>query len=436
MADKGRWVTVPANMAPGNGGFDLGALFRNNDYRAGFGPWSKDSPALRWQNPDGSLQLLGPGNARPTSMRAPAWQAPPQPGNHKSDFAGAREANLQRINRDPQFADPVESAPSGPVTRASTTPAPAAPAPGDASLSHASGVVQSIAGSFPSTPAMPPMETAQVGVDGSGLSSPAPVGSTAGEATGAVRSAQDLELARRSAFLNGSDSMAGLKAMRGVLSDEVKARGGSLEEGGPIPSIKFLEAQLAKLQPKTAAAESGRSGLGQAAPPRQATHAFLGGAGDEGPATGTPAVEGGGLNPSQIAQVGHGAQTPDLAPSGAARAGVNAYLQSDVFKSKIRGSDTPLNEIARWQLTPGVITAPRTDPGREARLAAFAAQKESAPQTEAEALLAVGASNPYGTRNGQFKPGNTLNLGFVDPSQLPPLNSSGHYSGVNPGNYF
>jgi hypothetical protein len=29
-----------------------------------------------------------------------------------------------------------------------------------------------------------------------------------------------------------------------------------------------------------------------------------------------------------------------------------------------------------------------------------------------------------------------LNLGHLDPEQLPPLNSSGYYSGYNPGNFF
>jgi hypothetical protein len=60
------------------------------------------------------------------------------------------------------------------------------------------------------------------------------------------RYAPDLEGRRRAAFLGASDSMAGLKAVRGVLGDELRNLGGDPAAGGPIPSIRFLEGEIAK----------------------------------------------------------------------------------------------------------------------------------------------------------------------------------------------
>jgi hypothetical protein len=142
----------------------------------------------------------------------------------------------------------------------------------------------------------------------------------------------------------------------------------------------------------------------------------------------------------RAARIGFNPATPELAPSGGLpQAAIGNWLQSDHFKSRLRASDTPLDQVAAWQLTPQPVATPKTDPGREARLAAFAATGDAPPTTEGEAVLAAGAGNAYGTRAGQFVPGATMNLGFLDPSELPPLNSQGFYSGVklgaNPGNY-
>jgi hypothetical protein len=120
---------------------------------------------------------------------------------------------------------------------------------------------------------------------------------------------------------------------------------------------------------------------------------------------------------------------------------MNDYLQSDTFKGRVRAMAEPIKDVAKWQLNGLSTPAPRTDPGRDGMLAAFAAQGEAAPTTAGEAVLAAGASNAFGTRGGQFKPGNTVNLGQLDPRQLPPLgrgnerrsNNYGAYN--NPGNW-
>jgi hypothetical protein len=265
---------------------------------------------------------------------------------------------------------------------------------------------------------------------------------------GVVMGDAELNQRRRSAFLDASDSMSGLKAVRGLLGEQAQARGADISGGGAIPSVRFLEGQLAK-HPAQAAAKpmqdlsaADQKAWGQMAFEGQPITSVLQGASGavaKVPSTGTPALEGGGLSPSQIAGQSFAAATPELAPqavipSGAPRAAVNAYMQT-ALKGKLQNAQQPLDQIAQWQVTPQPITAPRTDPGREAKLAAFAAQRETPPTTEGEALLAAGASNPFGTRGGLFKPGNTVNLGFADPSKLPPLNSTGHYSGANPGNY-
>ena len=326
---------------------------------------------------------------------------------------------------------------------------PAAPPAGAASLNHASAVISGLQDRFGPQPlvaensSFSAQETPQLQQTAANLTA-----TPAARQGGVVMGDAELNQRRRSAFLDASDSMSGLKAVRGLLGEQAQARGADLAGGGSIPSIKFLEAQLAKNPAKTQATKT--ADLSQADQAVWGKMAFdnqpigqviqgAGGAVNEAPATGTPALEGGGLSPSQIAGQSFAAATPELAPqaaipSGAPRAAVNAYMQT-ALKGKLQAGQQPLDQIAQWQLTPQPITAPRTDPGREAKLAAFAAQRETPPTTEGEALLAAGASNPFGTRGGLFKPGNTVNLGFADPSKLPPLNSTGHYSGANPGNY-
>lgn len=322
-------------------------------------------------------------------------------------------------------------------------PAPAA-APGAASLSNASAVISGLQQGFGTTPAVaedasfsvsdaPQLQTTAANLSAGG-------GGAASRA--GVMSDDELNQRRRRAFLDGKDSMSGLAAVRGLLGEQAQARGADISGGGAIPAVRFLEAQLAKhpAKNKTVAVkdlpEADQKVWGQMAFKDQPITQVLQGAGGavaEAPATGTPALEGGGLSPGQIARVGFDAPEP-VVPSGAPRAAVNGYMQT-ALKGRLQASQQPLDEIAQWQLTPQPIQAPRTDPGREARLAAFAARRETPPTTESEAVLAAGAGNPFGTRGGQFKPGNTVNLGFFDAKALPPLNSTGHYSGANPGNY-
>lgn len=324
----------------------------------------------------------------------------------------------RRVQVDGQWVE----APDAPVL-----PAPAAAPPGEARLNQASGVLASLSGQ-----AIPPvaasLENAPVSVDQSGLTAFNGGESTA-KASGNWRSPEDLESARRRAFLDGSDSMAGLKAARQVLSDEVTARGGDVSGGGSVPSMKFLEAQLAKLGPAPGIqyGKDGRWEVPNNAAGEAATRQAMAFAAPETMAKAAPAA---------IAEQAFDPQAPQLAPSGnLPQAAVNAWMQTGL-REKLQATQLPFDQVAQWQVTPQPIPALRQDPGREQMLAAFAAKGEQAPTTEGEALLAVGAGNVFGSRSGQFKPGNTVNLGFVNPESLPPLNSSGHYSGYNPGNYF
>ena len=322
-------------------------------------------------------------------------------------------------------------------------PPAAQPPAGAANLNNASAVVSGLQDRFGTQPLVAENPSFSVGETPQLQQTAANLTATpAARHGGVVMGDDELNARRRSAFLNSSDSISGLKAVRGLLSEQAAARGADLAGGGSIPSIKFLEAQLAKHPAKNSTVavkdlpESEQQVWSQMAFEGQPITQVIQGAGgvvNDAPATGTPALEGGGLSPSQIAKVGFEAQE-QVVPSGAPRAAVNGFMQT-ALKGKLQATQQPLDQIAQWQLTPQPITAPRVDPGREAMLAAFAARGEKPPTTEGEAVLAAGASNPFGTRGGQFKPGNTVNLGFADPSQLPPLNSTGHYSGVNPGNY-
>jgi len=318
-------------------------------------------------------------------------------------------------------------APDAPVLPAPQTPA-AAP-PGEARLKAASAVLAGLSGKpFPAS-AAPPQQNAPVSVDQSGLTAFGG-GESAAKASPSWRSPEDLETARRRAFLDGSDSMAGLKAARQVLSDEVKARGGDVSGGGSIPSMKFLEGQLAKLGPAPGikTGEGGAWEVPDTAEGEAATLRAMAFNGQEGTAKSTP---------NQIAENAFDPATPQLAPSGnLPQAAVNAWMQTGL-REKLQASQLPFDQVAQWQVMPQPLPALRQEPGREQMLAAFAAKGEQAPTTEGEALLAVGAGNAFGGRGGQFKPGNTVNLGFLNPESLPPLNSSGHYSSyTNPGNLF
>lgn len=248
---------------------------------------------------------------------------------------------------------------------------------------------------------------------------------------GGWRSDDELEAARRAAFLGGSDSMAGLKAMRGLLSDEARNRGIDLKDGGPIPSIRFLEQKLAGARRAPDTANVLRDNAQFPERPEFA---------------GVPSVD----TDANRSAIGDALTAQPLSDrpvdSRLAASAVNAYLQSDQFKQKVRASQQPAWWPASWQSAPVAITAPRQEPGREAMLAAFGALGEQPLTTPGEAVLAVGAGNAFGTRGGQFKPGNTVNLGEIPKDKLPPRNSTGHYSGAaigdlrgyqfnNPGNF-
>lgn len=442
MADKGRWVRVPGAHAQAGPGFELQNLWgRETLGERFFGSnwkWDQTDDAARYQMPDGSLRMTDPsGKYLDDSIpirTVPLWSPPPRQGNHVSKFAGARDANLRRINRDPRFAAP-----------AARPPAPAPAAPGADALEQAGAVVSGLQQQYFSGPPLI-AETPSVYVQPTPDQEIAIRNLAPGAAPAAAGVMDDAQLnqRRRSAFLDAKDSMSGLAAVRGLLSEQAQARGADLSGGGPIPSVRFLEAQLAKTPARQSITktadlpEADQQVWGQMAFENQPITQVVQGAGGavmEPPATATPAVSGGGLAPEQIAQAGFAAQE-QIIPSGAPRAAVNGYMQS-ALKEKLRATQQPLNEVAQWQLTPQPIQAPRTEPGREAALAAFAARREQPPTTEGMGLLAAGAGNAFGTRGGQFKPGNTVNLGFVDASKLPPLNSAGFYAGVrlNPGNF-
>lgn len=235
----------------------------------------------------------------------------------------------------------------------------------------------------------------------------------------------DLATRRRAAFLGAADSMSGLKAVRSLLADEAKAQGADISAGGAIPSIRFLESEIAKRQPTVRempiaeVSDNDRQVFQQMQFP-------------DNPITRVSEAV---VPDWPGAQKAAGQQ-----PSGAARAVVDAYMRDELAK-KVRQSMPPLNEVAPWQTGGISITAPRTDPGRDAMLAAFAAKGEQPPSTPGEAFGRLAASAPLGGRNGQFKQGNSYVLGHVDPRLLPPLGSSGlRISGSgfsqNPGNFY
>lgn len=273
-----------------------------------------------------------------------------------------------------------------------------------------------------------------------------------------ARQEQASNASRRSAFLGASDSVAGLNAVRKQLSDEAAALGVDVSAGGPIPSIRFLEAEIAKRRggggfgsaPGVATPESSGGGqvLQLSQQPLAAAQPFLPPAGEKASGGLERAAIGRGFSPRQDMtmrpyeqadmQVAFGG--PAQMPSEAPRAVVDAYMR-DALANKVRQSMPPLNEVAPWQ-TGGInIAAPRTEPGRDAMLAAFAAQGEKHPSTPGEGLGMLMAGTAAGTRNGQSKPGNSYLLGHVDPKLLPPLGSSGlRISGggffQNPGNFY
>lgn len=520
---EGRWVQVPRNRAPGRvpDPEGLWGMRRPSGYAFG-----KTGPAVRYQMPDGSLRLRSPNGEAPwqTMEQMPAWR--PGTGTaapYVSPFAGHRQANLNRIAADPRFAAPaVTTGPRAqapalpPRAAASQAPAAARPAaPPAARLAAAPAQRPQAAPAAPQqvaaaqqnavpVPAMTPMnwDPTSGGVDdgraGFGASSRGmPLAGLGGaqplaggpntEGLGAdSRYEPDLATRRRAAFLGASDSMGGLKAVRSLLADEARAQGADISAGGAIPSIRFLENEIAKRQPTTRevpiaeVSENDRAALQAmqfpgnpitqvsqvSLPARAGSQEAI--AGQMAPdqlktAYGSKQPMVPGWNGGQQLPAGAVAQRfqrgrdmssrpyeqadmqvafggPAQMPSEAPRAVVDAYMR-DALANKVRQSMPPLNEVAPWQ-TGGInIAAPRTEPGRDAMLAAFAAQGEKHPSTPGEGLGMLMAGTAAGTRNGQSKPGNSYLLGHVDPKLLPPLGSSGlRISGggffQNPGNFY
>jgi hypothetical protein len=301
-----------------------------------------------------------------------------------------------------------------------------AKAPAGAAIIQATRSMPSTTGAAPAAGFAPtPGAAPAVGSWNQALATSMPAG-LAAATTGIEPAAVDLETRRRRAFLDSKDSMAGMRAVRGVLSDEVTRRGGT-PAAANVASVRGLEGQLAKLGP---AKGLGYDGQGNWTASDDAA----------GEAATLQAMA---FTPGTVSNDAAGdaavLQSMAFAPSGnLPQATANNYLQSDQFKNRVRSLDQPLNEVAPWQMTAQTITAPRQDPGREGMLAAYAARREAPPTTEGEAVLAIGAANPMGTRAGQFKPGNTVNLGHIDPTKLKPRNSTGYYSDPygNPGNLF
>jgi hypothetical protein len=244
-----------------------------------------------------------------------------------------------------------------------------------------------------------------VGGSGNGVG---PVASPTGASSDA-----DIAARRRAAFLNSSDSMAGIRAVKGILADEVSRRGGT-PAAAHQQTVKGLEAQIANARPA--------EGLGY-------------GSDGNWTASDDKAGEEATVNAMSFAKHPYrpqAAETPAVAaapPGGLPQLRMNDYMQSDAFKNKLRTTDQPLNEIASWQVHQQPTSVPREEAGRDARLAAFAAVGDAAPTTPGMAVLAAGSGNAFGTRGGQFKPGNTVELAQLDPSQLPPRFRYGYQSG-------
>jgi len=395
------WGQIPDGLnSPAGGGFG---------YAKGRQPSYDDAQGNTYDAVSGKLLFAAP---RPAAPAAPPAAAPPAPV------------------LPPPVAPAARRAPA-PTQVATASPRPTTGS-GAADLEKVGAALGSLKGNYfqggvPAHFANPELSVAtpqqQQGMEG------IQGGQLQAALSGIQPAEQDLETRRRRAFLDSSDSMAGIRAVKGVLADEVTRRGGTPAEAHQA-TVRGLESQLAGLGPAKGLGYDDK-GTWTASNDKAGEEATLNAMRFDAPAAAP------GQQPAQIAQTAFAAATPQLAPSGnLPQAKVNAFLQSDGFKDRIRSAAQPLDQIAQWQLTPQTITAPRQDPGREQALAAFAAQGAPAPTTEGEAVLALGAGNAFGTRAGQFKPGNTVSLGLLNPSKLPPLNSTGHYSGYNPGNYF
>jgi hypothetical protein len=223
--------------------------------------------------------------------------------------------------------------------------------------------------------------------------------------------ATGLDERRRRAFLDAPDSLSGANAVRQVLSDELRSRGGQPQGGQPQegqpqgghPGIRFLDAALGRLpQPPFNPDDAYRAGKAQQAAPV----GFTGSAG------------------------------PGIAGSGIAGEGAPAVSREDIDRwmthpagLRARFVNDPLSTPVDLRQKPIVIS----DDGSNYR-SAFAAAGASLgvkPQTTpAERAFLSGV---LGGRDPGTKGDRTRRLPMIDPATLPPVNSAGYaFSPSNP----
>jgi hypothetical protein len=401
------------------------------------GVWAQHNGT--WDYREGGAAKPAPGGLAPQRVIPAGWKPPAAPAPATQAAVSSPAAAVQAITT-PAPAKPAPSA-----------PAPSAPAP--TSAAAPTGNAGNWQAGFGAKGDLAPGATA-VAKAGGGTLENSITSVTGGNATGTAgssyldqalsgvapvpRTEAELAEARRAAFLGASDSMAGIRAVRSILADEVKRRGGT-PTAEPQATVKGLEAQIASAQ-VAPGIRYGKGGQWETTNDKAGEQATLDAMSFEKhpviaqtPVSGTP-VSGSAVGDQ--AMVGFGIRDRVLAPSGnLPQATVNDYLSSDAFKGKLRASDQPLNEVAKWQLGTQPLAAPREDAGRDATLAAFAAQGVPRPAGAGEAVLAAMAGNAAGTRGGMFKPGNTVMLPELDPTKLKPLGIGGFVSSPSAWGY-
>lgn len=241
---------------------------------------------------------------------------------------------------------------------------------------------------------------------------------TAAVVNGQPRTAEQLEAARRSAFLGAKDSMAGIKAVQSLMGEELARRGVEAPDGRP--SIRYLEGMLAKHPAKGITTDGqGRWTVPDSAAGSQATLAamqFLPAAAPaQLPASGVPAPTQPPLTNAELAA------SPASAPS---LLGSNARERMDAFMRHATGlkgqlSAAPLSQPASLE-PPQPVAVPSNGRGQAAMAAAAAAGVELPPSPTQNAAFA----RPIGSRDGQGKRGATRpipQLSFEETMKLPPL---------------
>jgi len=237
----------------------------------------------------------------------------------------------------------------------------------------------------------------------------------------------ELDERRRRAFLDAPDSLSGANAVRQVLSDELRSRGGQPQGGQPQggqsqggqpqgghPGIRFLDAALGRLpQPPFNPDDAYRAGKAQQAAP-------VGFTGSAGSGTAGSGIAGEGAGPT-------GAGLAGAAPV-VSREDIDRWM-SDPAGLRARFVSDPLSTPVDLRQKPIVIS----DDGSAYR-SAFAAAGASLgvkPQTTpAERAFLSGV---LGGRDPGTKGDRTRRLPMIDPATLPPVNSAGYaFSPSNP----